>query len=295
MKFINYLLVVAVLGIAICFYACVSGDNAQSSSEVISKKAGVNEANLHELSDPDKIHPVLYTSAGSNYVCMKVFQSLLENDLETYDLIPTLAVARPTITLLEDGPHKGGMALDFEIRSEAVWDNGTPITGEDYVFTIKSVKNPKTDAAHIRPYFDFIKDVVIDKENPKKFTVYSADRYILAEETAGYWVLPEYIYDPKKIMRKFSFKDLNDPKKKDELRTNADIIAFATEYNKEKYARENGFVVGSGGYEFVEWKTGQYITLKKKENWWAKGLKGAPFQNQPEIWQEAYVLKILMI
>jgi len=283
MKFINYLLVIAVLGVVTCFYACVSGDNTQSSGEVISKKAGVNEVSIHELGDPDKIHPVLYTSASSNYINTRVFQSLLETNQTTYELDPCLAVARPDITLIDEGPYKGGMSLEFEIRPEAVWDNGTPITAADYIFTIKSLKNPKSDAAHIRPYFDFIKDVVADKENPKKFTVYSGDRYILSEETAGYWVLPEYIYDPNKIMRKFSFAELNDPKKKDALRNNADIIAFATEYNKEKYAREKGFVVGSGGYEFVEWKTGQFITLKKKENWWAAGLKGAAYQNQPDI------------
>ncbi len=283
MEFMKYFLGVAFLGLTCCFYACVSGDNTKSSGEIISKKAGVNDVAIHELGDPDKIHPILYTSASSNYICQHVFQSLLERNPKTYELIPNLAVSKPKITLIDEGPYKNGMTLDYEIRPEAVWDNGTPVTGHDYAFSVKSVKNPKADAAHIRPYLEFIKDVVIDKENPKKFTVYSGDRYILSEEFSGYWVLPEYLYDPNKIMRKFSFKELNDPKKKDALRSNADIIAFATEYNNEKYAREKGFVVGSGPYEFVEWKTGQYITLKKKENWWGDNIDEIPFQNNPDI------------
>jgi len=123
----------------------------------------------------------------------------------------------------------------------------------------------------------------VNKDNPKKFTVYAADQYILSEKAAGYWVLPEYIYDPNKIMRKFSFEELNDPKMTDALRKNPDIIAFANEYNSQKYAREPGFVVGSGGYEFVEWKTGQYITLKKKDNWWAYGIDELPFKNYPDM------------
>lgn len=283
MKFLNPFLIVVLISLTTLFYACVSGDKAQSSSEIISKKAGVNVVSVHQLADPDKIHPVLYTSANANYICQRIFQSLLEIHPETYELIPTLAKARPTVTFLEEGPYKGGMALDFEIRAKAVWDNGSPVTGNDYAFTIKTIKNPKSNTGHIRPYFDFVKDIVVDKDNPKKFTVYSADRYILSEETAGYWVLPEYIYDPNKIMRKFSFKELNDPKKKDGLRNNPDIIAFANEFNNEKYAREKGFVSGSGGYEFVEWKTGQYITLKKKENWWASGIKGHQFENNPDL------------
>jgi len=250
MKFINSLLVVALISLTTFFYACVSGDKAQSSSEIISAK---------------------------------IFQTLLEIHPETYELVPNLAVSRPKLTFLDEGPYKGGMTLEYEIRPKAVWDNGTPVTGHDYAFTIKTIKNPKVDAAHIRPYMEFIKDIVVDKDNPKKFTVYSGDRYILSEEFSGYWVIPEYIYDPNKIMRKFSIAELNDPKKKDALRTNADIIAFATEYNNEKYAREKGFVVGSGPYEFVEWKTGQYINLKKKENWWAEGLEGEPFHNNPDM------------
>ncbi len=282
MKFENTLVKVMLLCSLTFFSACFSNDKYSDYREVISKKAGVNEVTIHELSDPDKIHPILYSSGNSYYICGKIFQGLLELHPVTYEIIPSLALSRPTITPLTEGPFKGGMALAFEIRPEATWDNGSPITGYDYSFTIKSILNPKTHAARIRPYFEFIKGIVVDKENPKKFVVYSSDQYILAEQTAGYWVMPEYIYDPQKIMRKFSVEELNNSKKKDALRVNADIIAFANEFNDEKYARETNFIAGSGGYEFVEWKTGQYITLKKKANWWAAGIDEIPFKNHPE-------------
>jgi len=279
------LLLAAVLGVACFFSACTSGDSSQSSSskDVISKKAGVNDVAVHYLADADKIHPILNTAANATYVCGNVFQTLLTNDPVTYELIPILAVSRPKITLIDDGEYKNGMSFEYEIRPEAKWDNGTPITGHDYVFTVKSVKNPKVDAARIRPYFEFIKEVEIDKDNPKKFKVYSNDRYILSEEFASYWVLPEYAYDPNKMMRKFSIKELNDKKNIDALRANPDIISFAKEFNDEKYAREKGFVNGSGGYTFEEWKTGQYIILKKKENWWAEGLGIEYVNNYPDI------------
>jgi ABC-type transport system substrate-binding protein len=60
-----------------------------------------------------------------------------------------------------------GIAYTFEIHEEAVWDNGTPITGYDYAFTIKSILNPKVNAAHVRGYIEFISDVIVDPENPK--------------------------------------------------------------------------------------------------------------------------------
>jgi hypothetical protein len=48
--------------------------------------------------------------------------------------------------------------------------------------------------------------------------------------------LPEYVYDPKKIMRKFTIKDLMTNAEK--LKGDADIIKFAEEFNSEKYQRD---------------------------------------------------------
>jgi len=282
MRICKYLSISSLFVIVVLFSACVGdgGSSSPGSKEVISTKAGKNEVDIHELGDFDKIQPVLHSAAATTYICGKLFQTLLTTDTETFEPIPLLAVSRPKITLLTEGPYKGGMTLEFEIRPEAKWDNGTPITGLDYLFTIKSIKNPKAESARIRPYFDFIKDVVIDKDNPKKFTVYSDNTYILSEESAGYWVLPEYIYDPNQVLRKFSIKDLNE--KSESLRNNKDIVEFSKEFNSEKFSRDKGFIVGSGPYTFEEWKAKQYVVLKKKENWWAEGLDPKLFANGPE-------------
>jgi len=274
---LNYIVPLFLMGL---FVACGGGGDSDNGKAVVSKKAGLNEVNIHELGDPDKLQPITSTSASSTYIQGNIFQTLLGQDPVTYEMHGILAKSRPKMTELNDGPYKGGIMLEYEIREEAVWDNGTPITANDYVFTVKSMKNPKTDAAHIRPYFEFIKDIVIDPSNPKKFTIYGSDRYILSEEFSGYWVLPEYIYDPNKIMRKFTIKQLNEDAEK--LRANKDINEFATYYNSEKFSREKGSVVGSGPYEFEEWVTGQYITLKKKENWWGDKINEKGFDNGPD-------------
>jgi len=73
MKLVKLLILFVLFGIGFTFYACVSGDKSQGSSEVISKKAGVNEVSVHELGDPDKVHPILSTSAGSTYIEGNIF------------------------------------------------------------------------------------------------------------------------------------------------------------------------------------------------------------------------------
>ena len=92
----------------------------------------------------------------------------------------------------------------------------------------------------------------------------------MVEEYSGYWVLPEYIYDTFKIMRKFSISDFRDKKKQESLKGDKDILRFADEFNSQKFSREKGFVVGSGPYEFSNWITGSKITLKKKKDWWGR-------------------------
>lgn len=276
MKILKYISIASLFLIVILFISCAGdgGSSSSNSKDVISKKAGLNEVNIHFQGNPDKLNPHTSSNADATYVQQNIFQTLIDQDPVTYEYFGLLATSRPKQTLLNDGKYKGGVSYEFEIRPEAVWDNGTPITSDDYIFTIKAIKNPKVDAALIRPYYEFVKEIKVDPDNNKKFTVFLDSRYILGESMAGYWVYPEYIYDPEKIMRKFSMEDLCDPKKIEKLRTNADIVKFADQFNSEKFQREKGFVVGSGPYEFLEWKTGQYIELKRKENWWGDKITG---------------------
>lgn len=265
-------------------YTGCTGDSGEGTeTATTSKRAGINEVIVHELADPDMLIPVNSTGASSTYIQGHIFQTLLGTDPKTYEPRGLLAVDRPKIELITDGEFAGGMKLDYEIRPEAVWDNGSPVTAHDYVFTIKSILNPKTDCEPLKPYYDWVGDIVIDEADPKKFTIFSKTTYMLIEEFSGYWVMPEYIYDPEQIMRKFSIRDLNTSEKRTELKGNEDIIKFAENYNSEKYQREKGFVVGSGAYTFEGWETGQRITLKRKEGWWGDKLaetKG--FEAYPE-------------
>lgn len=228
-------------------------------------KSSKNEILVHELSDPDRLLPYVSTSANATAIERFMFQKLIDWDYEKKTFIGLLAVDKPKITA-----YGNGLKLDYEIRPEANWDNGTPITAYDVAFSYKAALNPKTNCEHIRPYFDFLSDIIIDSANPKKFSIISKEKYILVEEYSGYWILPEYIYDAEKIMRKFTITDFRDKSKENTLKSNKDILRFADEFNSQKFSREKGFVVGSGPYEFVEWVTGSRIILKKKKDWWGR-------------------------
>ena len=71
-----------------------------------------------------------------------MFYTLTNYDSNTLELVPVLAKSLAEISKNE----KGELLYTFEIRNEAKWDNGTPITAKDVEFTLKAFKNPKVNS-----------------------------------------------------------------------------------------------------------------------------------------------------
>lgn len=224
---------------------------------------------IHESADPDMLNPINSSSANARTINELLFSQLTGGEVTgDFKLTPILTKELGKVSEIADGEFKGGMKVEYEIRPDAVWDNSTPITGNDYVFTIKTILNPKTNCEHLKSYYDWVGDIVVDETNPKKFTVYANKKYFKIEEFAGYYVLPEYNYDPQQIMRKFTIRDMNTNEKRAALKSNADIQKFAAEFNSEKFQRDPQFISGFGPYKLESWTTGQEVVLKKKDSWW---------------------------
>ncbi|GIV22624.1 MAG: hypothetical protein KatS3mg025_0283 [Bacteroidia bacterium] len=229
---------------------------------------------LFELSDPENLNPTNYTGADAGYILANIFMSLLSVDPRdtTYPYVPALAVGLPELS-------PDGLRYTFEIHPAARWDNGEPITGKDVEFSFKVIKNPLVDCAQLRPYYEFIEDVSIDPKNPKRFTVITNRKYMLAlSSIATAFILPRYAYDPENLMEKYSIRQLN--REGDKLRNDPNIRRFAEQYNAKQ--REAKDIVGSGPYLLEEWVTGQQVVLRRKDNWWADTLKGVAYEAYPE-------------
>lgn len=254
----KYLASVLAMGtIAIGISSCGNSGSSEGSAKTDP------EVTIHELSDCDMLNPINYTDASAGYTLKNLFQSLMDIDFKTLELVPVLAKSRPTVEETADG----GLRITYEIRDEAVWDNGTPITADDVEFTLKVIKNPRVDNPQNKPYYEFITDFVKYPDNPKKFTLVCNTVYILAEASSGdYGVLPKHFYDPNGLMDSFSIKDLT--LNNDSYLDDAKIQEFANDFNSEKRQREKEYINGSGAYSLEEFSTGQRIVLVKKENWW---------------------------
>lgn len=264
MKKVIYL---PLFAIAMLFFVACKTEPKSKHADSIEKAPTTVQSRLR--AEPDKLVPILTTKSTSLQVADILFPTLLNFDVENYTLSPVLAKARPERKEITEGKHKGGIAYTYEIHPEAVWDNGSPVLASDYVFTMKALFNPHVKATAYQNLLSFIKDIEIDADNPKRFTVYVTTAF-RSESSSGFYVLPEYVYDPEKIMRSYALSDLTDPKQKKKLSDDTALKKFASFFNAQG---SPGTAISScGAYKLVEWETGQRIILQKKKNWWGNKL-----------------------
>ncbi len=239
--------------------------------------------NVHLKSDPARINPMVGNpTTESTEINTLLFQTLAHYDPISYDLSPVLIKEIVPGREITEGDQIGGIIYDYEILEEAVWDDGTPITGEDYLFTLKVAKNPSIDAASWRGLLKDITAVEVDSENPKKFSVTVGRYYHLAREsTCTFEIFPKHIYDPEGVMDTYSISQLNNTEALGkEMESDSTLASFAKIFNGPKFTQET--VSGSGPYKLKAWEVDQYIVLEKKENYWGSALNRTQLKNNPK-------------
>jgi peptide/nickel transport system substrate-binding protein len=253
-----------------------SCETEPKQEETINWKRTTNEVILRLDESPDRLNPVLATTAYATEVQQQIFSYLLTVNPVTLEFIPQLAKAWPEEEEVTDGPFAGGMSYTFDIFEEAVWDDGSPVTGEDFIFTVKTIFVPQLSTQRIRPYLAMIKDVVLDKDNPKRFTVYTGQTDNVVEYlTNTMYMLPAHIYDASGALKDIPLVDFMDDQKIEDLSaSNEKIGEFAKEFSSPKFSHDITAISGSGPYKIESWETGQDVVLVKKENWWGASLAG---------------------
>ncbi len=220
----------------------------------------------------NNLNPFLNNSSGANLsVLQRIFMTLAETDPATLSLVPTMIKAVPTPYEVKDGPHKGCTAYDAEILDSAVWDNGTPVTAADIIFTFKTILHPKLNNA-FKSYFEVLKTIEVDPQNPKKFTVYFSSYYLLGTEAICTTpILPAYHYDAQNLLKNIPLSDFTDKTKVAELSQKAEIDAFLAAFSDPKYLLDASSIVGNGPYKLEKHSENTCVLLRKTD-WWGDKL-----------------------
>jgi len=255
---------------SLCIFLCIillSSCRTEAPREI-----ALETLNIRLKKDPNKLNPVFNPSSSSREIFQYIFVPLADYHPESLELYPILIEEIPEQKTMTSGPHAGDLSFDMTIREDATWTDGVPITAKDYAFTVKAVKLPSTNARAWRSLFKYIKDVIPDKDNPKKFQVIMDKDHMLAKEIAiTSYILPEHVYDKNSILSRFPNNTTFD----ENFKQDDDTKAFAEKFNSTENLRDT--LVGAGPYEMQSWETNQSIVLSKKENYWGEKYPDNPY------------------
>ncbi|MEO6696098.1 MAG: ABC transporter substrate-binding protein [Ignavibacteria bacterium] len=217
-----------------------------------------------ELSDAEKLNPIVTNDATATGIYFYIFENLLEIDRATYELKPLIAKAMPVIS----DDH---LTYTFDLKENVTFSDGKPLTGEDIIFTVKAIKNPFTDAQALRNYFVDVSSVELVDGNKFKVQFKMSKPYFRAIYSIGDMeIIPKHILDKNNATDKFSWSDLEEAQKTFDPKKYPDMQKYADFLNSEEVSRDPKFVIGSGPYVLDKWITGQSLTLKKNEIYWNK-------------------------
>lgn len=163
--------------------------------------------------------------------------SLIYSGMWTYDdkgsLVPDLAVTVPTIA--NGGISRDGRTIIIHLRRGVTWQDGSPLTSRDVVFTFRAVRNP-ANIVPTREYWEPIArvesrdghTVVFHLHHPAGNFLYTLSSFVTP-------ILPAHLLE--------RYSDLNH-------------IPFNTR------------PVGSGPFQVIEWVHGDHITLRANQHYW---------------------------
>ncbi len=194
-------------------------------------KAYGGEAVFGQDQEPPTLNP--FVPGGDNFVVSIIGQAyhagIQEVDGFTLEFIPELVTELPTLdnggVVLNDD---GTMTVTYQIRDEAVWSDGIPISGDDFQFTMDTILNPDNQAD-----ITFYEDIVASEAGPKTFT------YTVAAPTTQH----ELYFNT--IIPKHAVEGTD----------------FVADWNDTMWPSAGPFV-------FDEWQKGEFVRVVRNENYW---------------------------
>ena len=152
-----------------------------TTTEAKPQKPYGGEAIVADDEEPPTLNP--YAPGGSKTIVSLIGQGYLTGvqdvDGYTLELVPEVVTELPTTANggVEVNDEDGTMTVVYTIKDEAVWADGTPISGADFKFTYDVIMDP-TQPIGKATYEDIIPDSIV--VGPKTF------EYTLAAPTAFY-------------------------------------------------------------------------------------------------------------
>lgn len=235
-----------------------------------------NTVIAHISSNPDGLHPFNDNSADRSYIFQYTQKTLVRMDLENLESMPFLIKEMPI-------PSADGYEYTYELIDGVKWDDGSPLTVDDVIFTTKVQIAPLTNNTQVKGiYTSVIESVRKHPENPNKFILRTKLLHVSNMDIYGeIYIQQKKFWDPKGVLDNYTFEQINDPN----YQPSEEMVNWFSDFNSGDNSYKPEKLVGLGPYQITEFVVGSYITLTKKKNWY-----GA---NSNKIYDKAYPEKII--
>ncbi len=228
----------------------------------------------HLAAEPDLLHPTNGFSSARAEILQYTQMYLVRTDMRTLEPAPALLTSYPTI-------NSDGVSYDCELRNDVTWDDGSPITANDVVFTAKANKCPLTENPNTRPFWSSLQDIITDTTNPAKFKVIMRSPYIYNVLLwSDFPIMQASHFDPKNVLQSYSFAQFDDTT----FNASRDIrlSTWSKQFNAADNSRNPTSLVGAGPYQVTSWVQSQEIVLEKKRNHWSDRSTSIYEKSNPE-------------
>lgn len=184
--------------------------------------------------EPDTLNPY-YTNMWFSTILHQLYNCWAWEFDDQNAVFPRLVTELPSTD--NGGVSEDGRVITMKLRDDVVWSDGTPITGEDFVFTYEMIMDPGNTVASRNPY-----DLVASVESPDPQTVVVTFQEPFAPWQAQLWkgVLPKHVLQP--------------------------VFEASGSIDEAEWNREP--TVGCGPYVGETWESGSYIRFVQNPNYW---------------------------
>lgn len=218
----------------------------------MAKKTNNKDLVIGVMQEIDTLNPITCFLGMGRYV-YSLYARRLVSFSPDWKWVPTLATKIPSIKegdvifYQENGQKK--MKVQWEIRPNAKWGDGTPLTGHDVHFSWKIGNNPNVSVKE-RSYYSAIAKVVVDTKNSKKFTFYYDYPRWDFHQMHNFEIVPKHLEEP--IYEKY---------KKQKLGYDQNSL-----YTKKPQTRG----LYNGPYRIVEFKRGSHVMVTRNDHFFGK-------------------------
>ena len=236
------------IGVLLLFGACRNDSNKSSQSEEKEPTAPLPAQRLilATQSEPDTLHPLFSEIAVSSSIRM-LGQRELTLYNPSWELVPDLATQVPSqsngrVRLIprEDRPDAPPrMEVSWTLRADATWEDGVPVTADDFVLAWEIQMDPEQEVIH-RSTAERIERMEVRGEDRKTLVVLWKEPYAFFADYQVHRALPAH-------------RLRQDYQRSDGTRASMKL---------HPYGRAP---LANGPFRFAEWQPGQFLRFVRNE------------------------------